>query len=210
MGCGIYKISNKKNGKIYIGSSVDVDKRWLQHKINLIENNHYNSDLQQDYNKYGKEAFEFKTMKEVDEENLRWQELEAIELYSWAYRLYNAPNIKDKIVYRICKYLEELGAEFTIDLKIEIDNKRYNINLYCLVNGVRVFVNLRDESFFHDKKAKEKAADSFAKKAEWVARENGYITEFYYSPDIDDDSVNKIVADAIDYINLILGSEFNE
>ena len=31
---GIYKITNLINGKIYIGQSVDINKRWRQHKRN--------------------------------------------------------------------------------------------------------------------------------------------------------------------------------
>ena len=28
---GIYKVTNKINGKVYIGQSVDIGKRWRQH-----------------------------------------------------------------------------------------------------------------------------------------------------------------------------------
>ena len=30
--CGIYKIENLVNGKVYIGQSVDIYKRWIEHK----------------------------------------------------------------------------------------------------------------------------------------------------------------------------------
>ena len=30
--CGIYKIGNKVNGKCYIGQSIDIKRRWRQHK----------------------------------------------------------------------------------------------------------------------------------------------------------------------------------
>ena len=29
---GIYKITNKINGKVYIGQSGDIHERWLEHK----------------------------------------------------------------------------------------------------------------------------------------------------------------------------------
>lgn len=32
--CGIYKITNKVNGKIYIGQSVDIEGRWKGHMYN--------------------------------------------------------------------------------------------------------------------------------------------------------------------------------
>ena len=32
MTCGIYKIMNLKNNKIYIGKSKNIEKRWQRHK----------------------------------------------------------------------------------------------------------------------------------------------------------------------------------
>ena len=29
--CGIYKVTNKENGKAYIGQSIDILTRWNQH-----------------------------------------------------------------------------------------------------------------------------------------------------------------------------------
>lgn len=34
--CGIYKITNNLNGKSYIGYSIDIQRRWSQHKKNEI------------------------------------------------------------------------------------------------------------------------------------------------------------------------------
>jgi predicted GIY-YIG superfamily endonuclease len=39
--CGIYYIKNIINGKIYIGSSVQIGIRWQQHKAALRENKHH-------------------------------------------------------------------------------------------------------------------------------------------------------------------------
>ena len=49
---GIYKIENKVNGKVYIGQSVNIKKRWKQHKYELNSNNHVNKHLQASWNKY--------------------------------------------------------------------------------------------------------------------------------------------------------------
>ena len=43
---GIYKIINKTNGKYYVGSSVDVFRRWNSHLNHLIKNKHNNTHLQ--------------------------------------------------------------------------------------------------------------------------------------------------------------------
>lgn len=59
MTCGIYMIMNNKNGKKYIGQSQDIEKRWKEHKERLENNKHYNTHLQNSWNKYGKNAFSF-------------------------------------------------------------------------------------------------------------------------------------------------------
>ena len=44
--CGIYKIVNKDNGKYYVGRTLNLDKRWYQHKKLLIKNKHFIKYLQ--------------------------------------------------------------------------------------------------------------------------------------------------------------------
>jgi group I intron endonuclease len=56
---GIYKIINKTNGKYYIGSSINIKRRWSNHKDMLKRNIHPNSHLQSSWKKYGKDNFEF-------------------------------------------------------------------------------------------------------------------------------------------------------
>jgi len=56
---GIYKIINKVNGKYYVGSSQNIKCRWENHKSNLKKNKHWNKHLQNAYNKYGVENFEY-------------------------------------------------------------------------------------------------------------------------------------------------------
>lgn len=56
---GIYKIINKVNGKYYIGSSDQLYRRWKHHQNRLNGNRHENPHLQNAWNKYGKNAFQF-------------------------------------------------------------------------------------------------------------------------------------------------------
>lgn len=55
----IYIIKNKINKKAYVGSTNNFSRRVSQHKTKLKHGAGMNKELQQDYNKYGAEAFEF-------------------------------------------------------------------------------------------------------------------------------------------------------
>jgi group I intron endonuclease len=61
---GVYKITNLKNWKVYVGSSSKsgVRKRMKQHKDSLNKGYHENSHLQRAWNKYGVENFEFSVL----------------------------------------------------------------------------------------------------------------------------------------------------
>jgi len=59
---GIYCIENLKNGKKYIGQSVDLEKRKYEHFSSLKGNYHSNTHLQNSYNKYGKKNFKFRIL----------------------------------------------------------------------------------------------------------------------------------------------------
>ena len=58
----IYCIRNKINNKKYIGQTAlkrGYKYRWYVHKEQLINNKHYSKNLQEDFNKYGMDNFEF-------------------------------------------------------------------------------------------------------------------------------------------------------
>lgn len=60
---GIYTITNKVTGKLYIGESLDIYRRWHdEHIPQLRKNRHYNKELQNDFNKYGEENFVFEVL----------------------------------------------------------------------------------------------------------------------------------------------------
>lgn len=54
---GIYCIENIRNGKKYIGQSINVYYRWKKHKSELNNNTHDNDYLQKAWNKYGSDIF---------------------------------------------------------------------------------------------------------------------------------------------------------
>ena len=70
MGCGIYKIENLIDKKIYIGSSVNLRNREYKHFWMLNKNKHDNQHLQNSFNKFGENSFKFEILEECDEQSL--------------------------------------------------------------------------------------------------------------------------------------------
>ena len=56
---GIYEIRNIANNKIYIGSSINISNRFIEHRKHLRKGCHINSKLQRAWNKYGEDSFVF-------------------------------------------------------------------------------------------------------------------------------------------------------
>ena len=57
---GLYTITHIPTRRAYVGSSVDICKRFVTHRSMLKNNYHHSSYLQNAWNKYGKQEFEFK------------------------------------------------------------------------------------------------------------------------------------------------------
>jgi group I intron endonuclease len=70
MGCGIYQIKNTINEKVYIGSSIDIQKRLYKHLWLLRKNRHDNEHLQNSYNEYGEKNFEFSILEYCNVDDL--------------------------------------------------------------------------------------------------------------------------------------------
>ena len=68
----IYCITNKVNGKRYVGQTFNKDginARWNCHKSELNNNKHTNKHLQSAWNKYGEENFKFEVLHELNFSN---------------------------------------------------------------------------------------------------------------------------------------------
>jgi len=66
---GIYKITCKVDGKVYVGGTKGLRQRKNQHFYMLKKGIHKNHKFQKAYNLYGKENFEFKILEFVDDKN---------------------------------------------------------------------------------------------------------------------------------------------
>lgn len=80
---GIYKITNKVNGKLYIGQSINIAQRWKAHKTRPFNFNstQYESPLYRAIRKYGLSNFTFEVLEECTEEELNQKEKSYIAYY---------------------------------------------------------------------------------------------------------------------------------
>ena len=76
MSCGIYKIRNIINNKVYIGQSKDIETRWINHKSS---NDNY--PIHRAIRKYGKENFVLEILCECDPSDLNKYEQMYIKKY---------------------------------------------------------------------------------------------------------------------------------
>lgn len=65
----IYEIRNIISGNRYIGCSKDVKSRFSKHKSRLRNNNHVNNYLQNAYNKYEEDNFQYNILLKLDSEH---------------------------------------------------------------------------------------------------------------------------------------------
>lgn len=71
---GIYKIENRKNGKVYIGQAIDIERRWREH---LSRAKMLDTDFYKDLQEYGKDNFCFSVLevceaKDLDKCEAKW------------------------------------------------------------------------------------------------------------------------------------------
>lgn len=67
MTCGIYLLTNKINGKVYVGQSVNIERRWREYrrKVSAAQRRLYRA-----FEKYGVSAFAFEVIEECAPEHL--------------------------------------------------------------------------------------------------------------------------------------------
>lgn len=72
---GIYLITNKLNGHEYIGQSVNIKRRFMEHKaLNAYGNDRLHNDIQ----RFGANNFSFEVLEECKKSELRDKELQYI------------------------------------------------------------------------------------------------------------------------------------
>lgn len=143
MGCGIYKITNDINKKVYIGSSLKLNDREYKHFWLLRNNKHDNSFLQNSYNKYGESNFDFQLVKLCDPSEL-------VELENYYIDLFKSNT--SEFGFNLCKVNEFRRNTYNDEVKKKLSRynlqKNSNFNSFylqnILSNEIKTFDNLVD------------------------------------------------------------------
>ena len=85
--CGIYVIKNLKNGRRYIGQSVNIKRRFREHILELNRGGYRTEKalLQKDWKDYGEECFDFKIVKLTQKYKLDYYESLYIKKFGGEY-----------------------------------------------------------------------------------------------------------------------------
>lgn len=141
----IYKITNKINGKSYIGQTIqNVKERFYQHCATKCSQAILNMVIHKAINKYGKSNFTIEVIEEVESTNLNDRERYWIRYYDSYNNGYNSTeggqdgiklfkNLDTESIikeYKSGKSLREIGRLFNVDKQTIKDLLvRNNINL---------------------------------------------------------------------------------
>lgn len=117
MSCGIYKITNLVNNKIYIGQSINIERRWMQEK-----NRQINTYLKHAFNFYGLNNFKFEIIEILNNDKKILDEKEKYYI-----KLYNSNN--SLYGYNLTDGGEGChGFRFTEEQKAEISRRNSGMN----------------------------------------------------------------------------------
>jgi group I intron endonuclease len=161
MSIGIYKYENKINGNIYIGQSVNIERRYKDHNtraINDAESNpEYNSALHKAIRKYGIENFIFSILEECSVDVLDEREIYWIAFYNSYKNGYNETlggssptyyKFDVEIIEKVKYYLLETSYIYE-----EISNK-LNISL-GMISEINNGLRYKDENLSYPLRQKE-------------------------------------------------------
>src|SRR5574343_145795 len=119
---GIYKITNTINNKCYIGKSMRVFKRWYEHKAHLRKNKHINIYLQNAWNKYGENVFDFKVIEICEEKDLKEREIYWMGYYNSLYKEWGY-NLSDESKKGVDINKGERNKEYIKIYQISLENE---------------------------------------------------------------------------------------
>lgn len=109
---GIYKITNLINGKVYIGQSTNIKRRWKDHRSSAFNPNSedYEYPLYRDVRKYGFKNFLFEVLEECNEYELNEKEKFYIAKHDSYKNGYNQTEGGDSVTHNLKLTKDEVLA----------------------------------------------------------------------------------------------------
>ena len=96
--CGAYAITNKESGRVYVGVSVDIERRWKSHVHALNKGSHTNRYLQSSWDKYKSNSFSFEVIERVAPDSDLLRKVEKKHLDKLSSNTYNKePNKTEEV-----------------------------------------------------------------------------------------------------------------
>jgi group I intron endonuclease len=127
---GIYEILNKTNGHRYVGSAVNLKRRWRAHKRRLFGGTHENEHLQNAWNKYGADTFGFEVLE-------RWEPEFLVGMEQWWMNMlrpeYNIAPVAGSMLGH--KHTDEARANMSAAGKGRVLTKEHKANLSAARRG---------------------------------------------------------------------------
>lgn len=145
--CGIYKFTNKVNGKVYIGQSVNISQRKNMHFFNSykLDNRDSKTYFHKAIRKYGVDNFEHEIIELCPKEKLNEREMYWIAYYhsddrKHGYNLtkggFNNPiNLNAKAIYQIDLKTREIIKEYNSTKEASKANGFCSSNISCCLRG---------------------------------------------------------------------------
>lgn len=158
---GIYKISCLKNGKSYIGSSIDLLTRLREHVAQLRNGNHHSTYMQRCFNKYGEDNFKVEvlaTLEVFSEEILRILEFIYIEKLKPEFNTITplCVNITEEWKKKISESTKALYRNGYVNPRFNTGKKYDVYNSFCekvlkgvTIRDVALYVDAKDYHFFN-------------------------------------------------------------
>lgn len=146
----VYKVTNNVTGDFYIGSSVDVKKRWKDHKVPSTRKNRPNMLLYRAMQEYGLDSFSFEILEEVEPESLRQEEQKFIDTLNPTYNDRNSYgwNVERRKNSRTKSHKKYQQSDRGREVRRKASNKYYN--RLCSYNGETLTLGALIKRFHKD------------------------------------------------------------
>lgn len=164
---GVYRIRNKKNNKVYIGSAIDLKRRKKAHFIKLENGIHENKHLQRAWIKYKGKSFKWKILEKCEEGELIRREQYWIDEYKECYGWDS--------LYNICPVAySKLGTRHSSETKKKISKSHIGKKA---TNETKMKMSIIRKGRKHSSKTKEKIALAHIGKKCWLGKHHSEETK---------------------------------